>query len=108
MKAFGISVLVLLALLVLPWIIQGDDYFLYKYFGPKREEVRRQVFEETRSFRQGLIQELTQMQFAYEHATADEQPRLRQVILRRVRDLPDEDILPNDLKLFVEHLRRER
>ena len=78
---------------IAPWIRQGDNYFLYKYFGPKREEVRRQVFEETRSFRQGLIQELTQMQSAYIIATTDEQSRLRQVILRRVRDLRDEDTI---------------
>lgn len=45
-------------LLGLIWIFQGNDFFLYRTFAPKYEKVRRQTFEQTKSYNQGMIQEL--------------------------------------------------
>ena len=34
------------------WIATGNDFFLYKVFAPKYEQVRRETFEQTKSYNQ--------------------------------------------------------
>jgi hypothetical protein len=55
-------VLSIMGILALTWIVQGNDFFMYKVFAPEYEKVRRQTFEETKSYRQGMTQELENMQ----------------------------------------------
>ena len=59
-------------ILALTWLFQGNDFFMYKVFAPKYEQVRREVFEQTRSFNQGMVQELQNMQFEYVKQTDPE------------------------------------
>jgi hypothetical protein len=94
-------------LLGLTWVFQGNDFFLYKYFAPKQEAVRRQVFEETKSYNQGTIQELQNMQFEYIKADTNHQAALASIILHRAADYP-EDKMPADLREFVQKLKREQ
>ncbi len=58
MKAAGIVIGALVAILALSWVFTGNDFFLYKYFAPKQEAVRRQVYEQTKSYHQGSVQRL--------------------------------------------------
>ncbi len=88
------------------WSFQGSDFFLYRYFAPKYEAVRRETFEQTKSFNQGMIQELQNMQFEYVKATKEQRPALRSIILHRVADY-DESKLPTDLREFIHGLRSE-
>jgi uncharacterized phage-associated protein len=90
----------------LGWIIQGNDFFLYKAFAPKYEGVRRQVFEQSKSYNQGYIQELQNMQFEYVKADPAHQAALASIILHRAADYPD-DKLPTDLRAFIAGLRNE-
>lgn len=103
--ASGIGVIV--AFLALIWVIQGNDFFLYKAFAPKYEEVRRQTFEETKSYNQGMVQELQNMQFEYLKADNEHQRALASVILHRAADYP-EDKMPADLREFIQKLKCER
>lgn len=90
-----------------PWIGMGNQLLLYRYFAPKTEAVRREVFEQSKAYRQGLAQELQNMQFQYEQASPEHKAVLRSVILRRVADVPN-DVLTSDLQAFVSSLRREQ
>ena len=38
----GLGVLAFLALMAATWLVQGSNFFMYKVFAPKYEEVRRQ------------------------------------------------------------------
>ena len=80
---------------------------LYRYFAPKQEAVRRQVFEQTKSYNQGLVQELENMQFQYAQADDAHKAALASIILHRAADF-DEDKLPRDLYAFIQQLRRNR
>jgi hypothetical protein len=40
------------------WVVMGHQFFLYKFFAPRQAEVERQVYEHTKSYRQGSIQRL--------------------------------------------------
>lgn len=109
-EVLGVCVLVALAIaaiLGLTWVIQGNDFFLYKTFAPKYEDVRRETFEHSKAYNQGMIQELQAMQLQYVEAEQAHKDALASVILRRVADY-DESKLPADLREFVQTLKRER
>jgi len=99
--------IIVIVFLVLGWVAAGNDFFLYKYFASKQEAVRRQVFEQTKSYNQGMIQELENMQFEYIKASHDSKDALASIILHRAADY-DESKLPYDLRTFIEQLKRER
>ena len=88
------------------WVSAGNDFFLYKFFAPRQEAVRRQVFEQTKSYNQGMIQELQNMQFEYVKADPAHQAALRSIILHRAADF-DESRLPEDLRAFIKDLRAQ-
>lgn len=108
MKEFFVGMMVfVVTILGLTWILQGNDFFLTKAFAPKYEAVRRETFEESKAYNQGMIQELQNMQFQYVQAAPDAKDALASIILHRVADY-DVNKLPPDLKNFVEVLRNER
>ncbi len=98
---------VLVVLFAVAWLVQGNDFFMYKYFAPKREQVRRQVFEQSKAYNQGQIQDLQQMMFEYVQAAPEQKAALASIILHRVADY-DVNKLPPDLRDFVEKLRNDR
>ncbi len=106
----GIVVLSLMAIAAvfgLVWVIQGNDFFLYKVFAPQYEDVRRETFEHSKAYNQGMIQELQNMQFQYVQADEKHKDALASLILHRAADF-DESKLPADLRSFIAGLRRER
>ena len=40
------------------WLAQGNDFLLFQFFAPKYEAVRRETFEQSKAYNQGMIQEL--------------------------------------------------
>lgn len=107
LKAVGGVLGVLVVGLGLTWIAQGNSFFLYKVFAPKTEAVRREIFEQSKAFNQGMVQELQNMQFEYTKASPEHKEALASIILHRAADY-DEAKLPPDLRDFVRQLRRER
>jgi hypothetical protein len=96
--------------MALGWLVQGNDFFMYKFWAPKQEAVRRQVFEQTRSFNAGMVQELQNMQFEYVKTTDKEaKAALASIILHRASGYNmDDPIVPADLRAFVAQLKREQ
>ncbi len=92
------------------WLVQGNDFFMYKFWAPKQETVRRQVFEQTRSFNQGMIQELQNMQFEYvKEKDSQAKAALASIILHRASGYNLEDsAVPADLRSFISKLKQER
>jgi hypothetical protein len=109
MKTFAVGVLAVACLLGIVWIFQGSDFFMYKVFAPKYEQVRRETFEQSKAFNQGMIQELQNMQFAYVSAEKEQKAALASIILHRAADFDlRQPQVPNDLRTFVAGLRRDR
>ena len=109
-KIIGVFVVVLVVSMALGWIIQGNDFFMYKFWAPKQEAVRRQVFENTRSFNQGMIQELQNMQFEYtKEKDQNAKAGLASIILHRASgyNLNDPDV-PADLRSFITDLKHQQ
>ena len=98
----------LVGILALTWIFQGNDFFIYKVFAPRQESVRRQVFEQSRAFNQGMVQELQNMQFEYiKQKDSSVRESLADVILHRAAGYNmDDPVVPSDLRSFVDGLKR--
>jgi len=105
--AILIFLCVVAVMLGMMWLIEGNNFFLYRYFGPKNEDVRREVFEHSRAFKQGMVQELENMQFQYEQADPGHRDALADLMLHRAADV-DESTLTTDLVSFLARLRAER
>ena len=72
----------LILIMGLGWLAEGNSFFMYKFFAPKQEQVRREVFEQTKSYRQGMVQELQNMQFEYAKADKDGKAAMKGIILQ--------------------------
>ena len=107
MKTALVIIGCIVAILALTWIAQGNDFFMYKVFSPRQEAVRRQVFEQSKAYNQGMVQELQNMQFQYEQADAKHKDALASIILHRAADF-DENKLPADLHAFIEKLKTDQ
>lgn len=108
-SAVGAVIGTIIGIFVLAWIVQGNDFFMYKYFGPKYEQQRREIFEQSRAFNQGMVQELQNMQFEYMKATPQQKEALASIILHRSSGYNlNDQIVPADLRSFIEQLKRER
>lgn len=103
----GWIALALVVLLGAGWLVQGNDFFLYKVFAPKYEQVRRQAFEQTKSYRQGMVQELENMQLAYVKADSAGKRAMAPIILHRAADIEPSTLTP-DLNTFLSELRHAR
>ena len=100
-------IMIVFAVLGITWAIQGNDFFLYKEFAPKYEQVRRETFEQSKAYNDGMVNELDAMRFEYIKATDTQKTALRSVILHRSASYPCEK-MPTDLCQFITQLRNER
>ena len=99
---------VIVGLLALTWVIQGNNFFLYQTFAPKMAEVRRDVYEETHSYRQGMIQNMHNLQTDYVQAEPGHRGGLASVILLRAGDIADPESYPADVQAFISCIRRSQ
>ena len=103
-----LGLVAVIGILGLTWLVQGNDFFLYKVFAPKYEAVRRETFEQSKAYNQGVVQELQKQFVEYSAATSpDVKDAIASVVLHQVADFP-EDKLPSHLRAFVQKLRTER
>ena len=104
---FSAVMFALAVLFGIGWAVQGNDFLLYKAFAPKYEAVRRETFEQTKSYRQGMVQELQNMQFQYVQADDAHKEALADLILHRAADV-DSETLPPALRAFISDIRNQR
>ncbi len=103
---FLVIILLVVVLLGLSWLVQGNEFFLYRYFAPKRAAVEREVFENTKSYKECMAQEVRAVQLDYLKADENHKQALRSFILHKVADY-DINNLPVDLQEFIRQLRYE-
>ena len=97
----------LIMLALVAFMIQGTDFFLYKTFAPRQEAVRREVFEQSKAYRDGLLQEIRSAQIDYAKAESSQQKlAIGSLVLHDAAGFRDE--LPPDLEAFVLTVRAEQ
>lgn len=82
-------------------------FWSYKFWAPKQENVRRQVFESTQSYVEGKVTYLNRLRMQYKEAEDGSVHKnvLRQTILTEASTI-ERDKLPEDLQLFISSLQR--
>ena len=105
-KVIGCSALALIGILALCWFIQGSDFFLYRFFAPKYEQIRRDTFKQSQAYNDGMVTELQNMRFEYEQASENHKAALRSIILHRAASYDDSN-MPSDLKAFIDRLKTQ-
>lgn len=103
MKPFLAIIGGVIGLGALTWGIAYHDLIFTSFFGPKFEDVRRNTFERSKSFRTGAVQELQNMQFEYIKAAPEHRKALADVIRHRAVEVPV-DAMPSDLQSFISNL----
>ena len=83
----------------------GNSFFLYQYFAPKTEQVRRETFEQSKAYNQGVSQDISNFQQQYIQADASQKDALASLIIHRYADY-DLSKLPPDQRSFIEKLKR--
>jgi len=99
----ALTIAAVFILLGLTWAVQGNDFFLTKYFAPKYEASRREAFEESKAYNEGMAQELRHAQLEYAKAKPDQKDAMASVILHSLAGY-DTTKLPSDLQQFVREL----
>jgi hypothetical protein len=87
----------------LGWGVTYHELIFQSFFNPKFEDVRRNTFERSKSFRTGAVQELQNMQFEYIKASPEHKKALADIIRHRATEVP-EDAMPQDLQSFISNL----
>lgn len=106
-KSIFVILIIIIGLLGTLWVVEGNDFFLYQYFAPKQEQVRRNVYENSVSYNQGMIQDLEDMQVQYldPKTDKDQKDALKNIIIERSTKF-DMNKAPADLRNFVDKLKR--
>lgn len=95
MEAIKIAVGIILMLAVLMglgWLFQGNDFFMYKVFAPKYEQVRRETYEQTKSYRQGSTQRLNELCKQVADADDGHKPMLNDIISHEFAEWNTDDV----------------
>ena len=75
-----------------------------KFFLPKYENMRREVFESTRSYNQAKVQELGKYKLEYDRASEEDKTAIASAIRHRFADY-DDNKLDYQLKSFLQKIR---
>ena len=101
---FGILLItgIILFALALIWIGQGSDFFLYKYFAPKYEQVRRETFENTQSYVEGKRQDLVRYRLEYlREKDPVAKKAIKETIVQSFTNFDENKIIDADLRTFL-------
>jgi hypothetical protein len=88
----------------LGWGLTYHELIFQSFFNPKFEDVRRNTFERSKSFRTGAVTELQNMQFEYIKSAPEHKLALKDIIIHRATEVP-EDAMPQDLYNFIQGLK---
>ncbi len=81
----------------LGFIATGGDLAIYRFWAPKQEAARRQVYEQTKSYRQGSIQRLNSLCSQINAADSEHKPMLQDVVAQEFAEWSSADV-PDYLK----------
>ena len=106
MRQAFIWVGVFAGVLLLLFVLELFGLGMFKFFAPKREGIRREVFEETKSYNHGVAQDLGKYFQEYQEAgTEREKEVIRSVVRMRFAEYDAENLQNDELKRFLKNMR---
>lgn len=105
-KKIVLSILGVIALFALIWGLAYHELVFTRFFRPRQENVRREVFEETKSYVHGKVQDLAKYYEEYQKAeTPEDKQAVEGIIKMRFAEF-DANVINNyQLKQFLISIR---
>jgi len=100
-KIVGLSLCALVVLFLLG--LYGLGWM--KFFEPKKENIRREIFEQTQSYTHGKIQDLAKYYDEYSKSDTSGKEAIRQMIIMRFAEFDAEKIKSAKLRNFLTNTR---
>ena len=104
-KIAGVSIGVFVGSIVLIFVLGLVSLGYYKFFGPKTENIRREIFENTQSYIHGKSQDLAKYMEEYNKADEQNKEAIRQMIILRFAELDETKIQSPGLRSFLKRMR---
>ena len=102
MKVIGVIILIV----ILMFGLEMAGLQWTKFFAPKRENVKREVFENTKSFTRGMAKELAKHYKEYNNAESEEDKQIiRSVIQSDFADFDIDKLNSAELRKFLKNIR---
>jgi len=99
-------VLIIIAILLIPFLLGLYNLGMFKFFAPKVENVRRNVFEQTQSYTHGKIQDLAKYYDEYNRMDVlGDKEAVRQLVILRFAEFDETKIRPQKLRNFLIDMR---
>ena len=104
-KGVGIALLALILIYGFGFLATGGDLAIYRFWAPKQEAARRQVYEQTKSYRQGSIQRLDTLCSQVSNSDDAHKPMINDVIDHEFAEWNTSDV-PDYLQSCLANARR--
>lgn len=104
-KITGLLVSVLVGVLLLSFIMGLFGLGWMKFFNPRKENIRREVFEQTQSYVHGKIQDLAKYHDEYRQGNENDKECIRQLIIVRFAEFDESKIKSTNLRNFLKRMR---
>lgn len=97
----GIALLVIFTLGILGFATDAIDLASYKFWEPKMENAKRQVFENTQSYIDGKNMDLSNFHHEWVKANKDDKLAIEATIRHQFANFSSDKISDNDLRNFL-------
>lgn len=91
-------------LLAIGWVLSANSILMKKFLGVFYEDINREIFEETKSYNEGKIQQLAKYRLEYLKSDVTNKEAIQSTIQTMFADF-DKDHLPLELKSFLTQMR---
>lgn len=105
MKKFFIGAGIFVGVIALAFILELAGLGFFKFFEPKRENIRREIFENTKSFTHGKIKDLSKYYKEYKETDPDGQAVIEVIIRTEFADFDKTKINTVTLQNFLTEIR---
>ena len=95
----------LLAMYVLGFFATGGDLAIYRFWAPKYENAKREVFENTQSYVQGKSEYIGKLRYQYQSAEPGAQKDALKTLILSEASTVDNSKLPADEQAFINSLK---
>lgn len=99
-KESGVAIGTTAAIAIAGFGIVAYNLGMQSFFAPKFEDLRRKTFENSQSYNDGMVQQLSSYYLEYQKADESQKQALRSVIAHQYANFPV-DRLPAHLRAFV-------
>ncbi|MHA2179843.1 MAG: hypothetical protein ACXAAH_00315 [Promethearchaeota archaeon] len=104
-KGIGIGFLILAGIIILMFLLSLVGLKFVEFFDPAYQDVERKVFEQTKSYTHGKIQDLASYYHEYKKSSQDEKLIIANVIKSQFADFEASKIREESLKSFLIEIR---